>query len=342
MKKIFFTFSIVPLLLIYFGWTNPSTTAPSFSKYDTVDYVLNKLGESSPNQLDKSIRGASEQIGKDLVLSGFASPLYGKKLPKQSKHFVCTSCHNIEREDPDLSISDPQARLEYTNQKGIPFLQGTTLYGAVNRTQFYNGDYDKKYGDLVKPARNNIREAIQLCAVECAQGRALEDWEVESILEYLWTIGLKMEDLNLTEEELQSIDVAVKNGANKSAMIQLIQSKYLQASPATFIIPPDDRKAGYTVEKGDPYNGELIYENSCLHCHEGGRYSFFSLDNSNFTFEHLEKHIGRYTRYSLYQVGRYGTPPMNGKRAYMPQYTSEKMSNQQMEDLRAYIEQEAR
>ena len=92
---------------------------------------------------------------------------------KQSKHFVCTSCHNIQKEDPDLSIADPQARLEYARDMELPYLPGTTLYGAVNRTSFYNGDYEKKYGDLVKPARNNLREAIQLCAVECSQGRAL-------------------------------------------------------------------------------------------------------------------------------------------------------------------------
>jgi hypothetical protein len=33
---------------------------------------------------------------------------------------------------------------------------------------------------------------------------------------------------------------------------------------------------------------------------------------------------------------------MNGKKAYMPQYTQEKMSDQMMEDLRSYIEQRAK
>ena len=158
------------------------------------------LGEEVPNKVDPAINGVSPERGKELVLYGKTSKPNGGKTKKQSKHFVCTSCHNIQREDPDLTVSDPQARLEYVQKNGMPFLQGTTLYGAVNRTSFYNGDYEKKYGDLVKPARNSIREAIQLCAVECAQGRRLENWELESVLSYLWTIGLKMEDLGLPED----------------------------------------------------------------------------------------------------------------------------------------------
>ena len=44
-----------------------------------------------------------------------------------------------------------------------------------------------------------------------------------------------------------------------------------------------------------------------------------------------------YDQRSIYHVNRYGTKPMGGKKAYMPHYTLEKMSNQQLEDLRAYI-----
>jgi hypothetical protein len=168
-----------------------------------------------------------------LVLYGIATDLSGQKTSKQSKHFVCTSCHNIEREDPDLSVADPQARLEYVVEKGLPFLQGTALYGAVNRTSFYNDDYVKKYGDLVFKAKNNLREAIQLCAVECSQGRTLESWELESVLAYLWSIQLKLEDLQLNDEEMKSIEEALNNKGDKKGMIALIKSKYLQASPAT-------------------------------------------------------------------------------------------------------------
>ena len=244
-------------------------------------------------------------------------------------------------EDPDLTVSDPTTRLAFAEANDLPFLPGTTLYGVVNRESYYNDDYEKKYGDLVKKARNDIRGAIQLCAVECAQGRALKHWEIESILAYLWTIDLKVGDLNLSENELNTIQTAIDQDADKTKAIDLIKSNYLQASPATFIAPPEDRKAGVTNTKGDPENGRLIYDLSCKHCHKDERYSFFKLDDSPQSFDHLHKHFPKYTRYSTYQVSRWGTSPIPGKKAYMPQYTQERMSVQQLEDLRAYVRQQA-
>ncbi len=315
---------------------------PAATPGDTVAEVLTRLGdEPAPHQPDTTLDGVSVEAGRGIVLTGFAPAPDGGTISKQSKHYVCTACHNTEREDPDLSVSDPQARLEYAKEQGLPFLQGTALYGAVNRTSFYNGDYEQKYGELVKPARHDLREAIQLCATECSQGRALEPWELESVLAYLWTIGLKMEDLRLAEEEWAQVNTAIAGEAGRQAAIELIKSKYLQGSPATFVPPPEDRKAGYPVDTANVENGRLVYELSCLHCHENERYSFFRLDDSKLTFRHLAKHFPRYTQYSVYQVGRYGTSPVPGSKPYMPNYTLEKLSHQQMEDLRVYIEYRA-
>ena len=216
-----YLFSITILFIVFILAAfspKPIESAELINKKSKVASTLKKLGaETVTHYPDLSVKGASSIVGENLVLNGFSQTPTGKTQPKQSKHFVCTSCHNIEKEDPDLSIADPQARLIYTAQNGLPFLQGTTLYGAVNRTSFYNGDYDKKYGDLVKPARNNIREAIQLCAVECAQGRKLKPWELESVLAYLWTLELRLSDLNLSDEELGSISDALssKDGKKK-------------------------------------------------------------------------------------------------------------------------------
>ncbi len=321
----------------------PQRHTTSVEPERSVAEVLVQLGdEPLPHQPDLSVEGASAEKGEQLVLTGFAKNPKGSETTKQSAHFVCTSCHNIQREEPDLSTTDAQVRLEYAQENGLPFLQGSPLYGVVNRSSYYNGDYDKKYGDLVEKARNNLREAIQLCATECAQGRALEPWEMESILAYLWTIDLKMKDLILSDNDYAAINNALANNAKQQAAIDLIKSRYMDHSPATFVTPPDDRQAGFEDITGDPANGKLIYELSCLHCHEDQRYSFFELDNSQLTFQHLAKHFPRYTRYSVYQVSRWGTSPVPGKKAYMPQYTLEKMTKQQLEDLRAYVEQQAR
>ncbi len=305
--------------------------------------VLELLGEQNPNKPNLSIPGATVENGKSIVLEGFSHTVNGSRLRKQSKHFVCTSCHNIKREDPDLAIADPDARLPYVVERNLPFLQGTTFAGIVNRTKFYNGDYYKKYGDLVNKTRNNIREAIQLCAVACSQGRELDDWEIESILAYFWTLEWKMSDLDLSDEDYRTIKAALEMGGQqeKRQAVTLIKSKYLDYSPATFIAPPDNRREGNKL-KGEPSRGKQIYELSCLHCHEDGRYSFFVLDNSGYSFRFLDKHFPRYTRYSPYQVIRWGTSPATGKKAYMPHYTKEKMSRQQIEDLRAYVHEMAR
>lgn len=304
--------------------------------------VLTTLGEPLPNHVVKTeVEGVSIQRGADIVLRGVTVGPNGRKIKKQSKHFVCTSCHNTAREVHNLNLSDdPDARLDYAAKNNLPFLQGSTLHGIVNRTSFYNGDYEKKYGDLVKPTRNNLREAIHLCAVECSQGRALKDWEMESVLAYLWSLELKMKDLNLGEEGWKKFNAAYATKANPSGLAKWLKNLYPQAAGATFVDPPADRKTGMTYE-GNADNGKLIYDLSCKHCHENERYSFFNIDDAPHTFKYLKKNFPKHNRFSVYGLARYGTKPLLGKRAYMPNYTLEKMSHEQLEDLRIYIEKMA-
>ncbi len=332
------------LLLSLLGWslTETQIESPPLEEDSPVLELLEQLGDSPvSHKVDQTVKAVSAEKGKELFHTGFTTNPRGKRTKKQSANFVCTACHNTKREDPDLGVADPEARLEFVVDKGLPFLQGTTMFGAVNRTSFYNGGYDKKYGELVALARNDLREAIQLCATECAQGRRLEPFELESILSYLWTLQYQLKDLELSEKEKNLVQTALSDSSRAREAIQLLKSEYLSGSPATFVDPPEDRTIGNPELTGRPLQGKWIYTASCLHCHEGGKYAFFELDDSKDSFEFLKKHLNRYTRYSLYQVGRYGTQPQPGKATYMPNYTLEKLSRQQMEDLRAYIEQEA-
>lgn len=308
---------------------------------DSVHQVLAQLGEKESKNIGvPSMPMVSAEAGERMVLEGFSIDGKGKRYAKLSNHFVCTSCHNIQKETEDLTLIDPQERLEYAKANNLPFLQGSSLYGIVNRASFYNGDYVKKYGDLAKKANKDIREAIQLCAIECAQGRKLKPWELESILAYLWKLELKIDDLNLTDTEMKTVQDAINNDKDQESAIALLQSKYRKDSPATFGRPPDDMLKGYEYE-GNADNGRTIYELSCQHCHENQRYSFFELDDSKMTFDYLQKHMKRHRRFSFYWVSRYGTKPIPGKKAYMPHYTEERMSDQQLEDLRAYIDMKA-
>lgn len=307
----------------------------------TPDYPVARLLEvfgDTPlsHKPNTNLARVSVERGRDIVIEGF-SDVDKKKSKTQSKHFTCIACHNVEMEDPDLANPDPEARLKYAKENDLPYLQGSTLYGIVNRTSFYNGDYVKKYGDLVEPTRHDLREAIALCATECSQGRPLKKWEMESVLAYLWTIDLKLGDLNITDDEMQLINQAFNSGNNRAEAIKLIKSKYLDHSPATFVDPPENRQEGYQLE-GNAGNGQLIYELSCQHCHLNHPFSYLTLDNDALTFKHLLHKAGEYSPHSIYQVVRYGTSPAGGDEAYMPLYPEEKMTNQQMADLRAYIE----
>lgn len=343
MKRVIGVISAIGLMI--FGGTLMSSLrqAPIVVEGDdTVIETLAKLGEKeTDNVASTSGKNVSAEAGKRMVLEGFSQNSAGQKMAKLSNHFVCTSCHNIVKEHDDLTSIDPQERLEYAVKNNLPFLQGSSLYGLVNRASFYNGDYVKKYGDKAIKAHNDIREAIQLCAIECAQGRRLKTWELESVLAYLWTIQLKIEDLNLTTDEQSMIEKAINTGDNQSEAIALIQSKYRKDSPATFGTPPDDISRGYDHLEGNASNGKLIYKMGCQHCHENRRYSFLELDDSKLTFNYLKRKMKRHNRFSFYWVSRYGTKPLPGKKAYMPHYTLERMSDQQLEDLRAFIDQEA-
>jgi mono/diheme cytochrome c family protein len=302
---------------------------------DSIAPVEISLGKDyASKKPNMTLPGVSVEAGKNLVLNGFSLKSNGKKSRIQSKHFVCTSCHNTKKEDFDLANPNPEDRLKYAVDNELPFLQATTFYGAVNRDTYYNGDYDKKYGKLVESARDDIRGAIQLCAVECAQGRKLKDWEIESILAYFWTIDLKFEDLNISSEEINQL--SEKEGKDAD-LLKTITNKYASKSEATFILPPISRKEG-TGLVGDANNGELIYRKSCLHCHKDGKYSYLHLDGSKLSKNHLKRNIKKFNNQSIYQVIRWGVASMAGRKSYMPQYTEERLSNQQLADLRAYLE----
>ena len=85
-------------------------------------------------------------------------------------------------------------------------------------------------------------------------------------------------------------------------------------------------------------NGKKIYERSCLHCHKNKRYSFFSLDKSRYSFNNLMTRTKAGGMGSIHKITRHGTWPLAGKRAYMPLYPTEKLSEDQLDDLRIYIE----
>ena len=326
------------------GFTlRPQDDAPTLSPDDSLLEVYERLGKIRLHAINTDIKGVSVERGRDLVFNGSCDQPDGKGRTKlQSPYFRCTACHNIEKEFADLTDITSKARLDYAIENDLPFLQGSSFYGLINRRTFYNDDYQKKYGHvpIIKAANKDIRQAIQLCATQCAQGRWLADFEVESLLAYFQTLGLKIKDLNLKDKEFELVENALKMQTGRAEAVHLLESQYLDKSPAHFadiksyapLADKDlDNKAGYE-------RGKIIYERSCWHCHNQERYSFYHLDDSRMAFSDLMGRTRSSSETSLYEITRHGTWPLAGKRAYMPLYPKEKLSAQQLEDLRIYVE----
>ncbi|WMX15307.1 c-type cytochrome [Aureispira sp. CCB-E] len=333
----------VLVLVASFTVIQPQQEQFFLSDNDDLWTVYEKLGKIRFNTVDPSVKGVSAEKGRDIIFKGYSTKQDGKgRTAQQSPYFKCTACHNTEKEFDDLSDISAQNRLDYAEKHDLPFLQGSSFYGLVNRKTFYNDDYQKKYGHvpIIKASNTDIRKAIQLCATQCAQGRALEDWEIESVLAYYNTIGLKIKDLNLKPAEKKEVETAVDNDKDLHQAVHLLEAKYLATSPAHFA----EHKTYSPIteaEKKDTEsfkNGQLIYERSCLHCHEAERYSFFALDKSKFSFVNLLNRTKANKDGSIYKIVRHGTWPLAGKKAYMPLYPIEKMSEDQLDDLKIYIE----
>lgn len=340
MLKSLFVVSGLLLAVIFLSFSEQQNTI-KITPDTFLSDVLHAFGEKKPIHFIENRRDTSLiRRGKEIIFTGQTTDAAGKKTKIQSKHFMCTHCHTTVKEDPNPAVADPEARLDYCAENNIPFLPGSTLYGIVNREAWYNGDYLEKYGDLVKPARDTLRNAIHLCATECSQGRALEKWEMEAVIAYLYAIEYRLGDLNLTTEEYEKINLALTE-KNTAEIRQWLKSKYYQTSPATFS-SPIARHERLLGKNGNPENGKKIYTLSCMHCHKEGGVTNFKLNDEKLTFRFLKRQMKTKYHFSIYEITRTGTYALNGYKPYMPNYTLERMSPQQLEDLAAYINQQAK
>ena len=339
-KYIFISFFVISCLIVTASFTNIQSRKIFSVNIENVpvDDVLKRLGDNSLLHAMSSFDVEKAKMGEDIIKNGF-TVYKGKKSKKISKYFVCTDCHNLKREFTDLSSESTEERLKYATSHSLPFLQGSTFFGIYNRTKFYNGDYKKKYGDLVDDARDSLDNAIQLCAEYCSSGRPMEDWELEAVNHYYKKNELRIKDLNLSADVQEDIGQYQNASADdQKVLITILKKSYRRFYSATFLptIPRENRLYG---ENGNVENGKSIFNKSCLHCHAYKRAANLSLNNEKLTGRMFVKNLENYSDKSLYQIIRWGTYAKSGRKQYMPLYTKEKMSDEQINDLVAYIKQ---
>ena len=302
--------------------------------------IMSSLGKVNVNALYKQPQHDAAK-GEQLVSKGMTVDFRGKNTLRTSPKLTCVACHSVEAEHPFYGILDPQARLEHADSMGLPFLPGPPLYGLVNRVAFFNDDYQRlfqhKNVQAIQDGHRNIRLAIQACNTVYAKGRTLEAWEIESILAYLWTLELKMGDLGVPDSVLVLVKESIRTNRANSRAVNLMRRYYPEVYPAT-LSPPLSMEERQEVSPilNDYNNGRAVYRRSCLHCHANRRYANLKLDRSVNTFKWLKKHMDSGSRHDFYDAIRY-SPNSKANRSQPPHYTAQRMSDQQIQDLRFYI-----
>lgn len=331
-----FVFSVGVLGIYSFHFSAFTQLKPVPIEEYPIQNVLENLGGERLNHTIDQADSAKAIQGRDLLYLGYATN-DGKQGKRISPYFTCIDCHNMKRESELATDSDLAKKLIYVTDRNLPFLPGSTLWGVYNRTSFYNGDYVKKYGNIIQEAKSSLPAAVQVCAEFCSSGRALEEWELEAIMHYFKQHELKVGDLNFSGDEIRKMVYYTDlKAAERISLREKIKASYVQAYPATFVetMPLENRNYG---KSGDPALGALIYSKSCLHCHEKGRVTKMVLKDDKVSAKMLVKNMKSFDDLSIYQIIRQGTYSSSTRKQYMPLYPKEKMSDEQIEHLAAYL-----
>jgi mono/diheme cytochrome c family protein len=302
--------------------------------------------------------------GEEIFRNGFVKdPPAGPSPSKPvSKYFKCATCHNDRREDPDLRFQDPEARFQWIEKTGseIYLVQGTSMWGAVNRETYYS-DYYEIYHHLCVPKSkddtsvncgpvlkicapgcrtmkpDDLEDAIQVCSAYCSVGRYLAEWEMAAVLAFLWDREIRLEDLDLSGEETSAAAelarMSSRTSQNSNKLQQLLADKYAKKASNTYRgIPKVTQDKSQTEliatypDKarfiGNQAMGERLYPLSCGRCH--------GTDNMAAKGRYLGGNVDTY-----YKMLAKGT--RNRNRPYMPGFTLERLSRQQAADILEYL-----
>ncbi|MDA7804002.1 cytochrome c [Crocinitomix sp.] len=339
MTKIFLQFTVFFLILVaVLSFVNEDQYISDYQPTKnsqlpkTVEEALLASGMERPIHYIQEMDLDSARMGEEIIKLGSFKDGSNKRV---SKYFVCTDCHNLQLESENPADESPDAVLSYSKKNDIPYLPASTFYGMYNKTHWYNDDYLKKYGDLVYPTRDSLVNAIQLCATQCAQGRELEMWEIRTVLHYFKSIQLQVSDLKFDQNELSQF--AKLLDSDKKAAQEMILAKYNQVNHAHFGTNKIPEIPGYQPKYE---NGEYIYTKGCLHCHDSeAGITNFKMNNTNLSLNYLHRKRDKYNNLAVTHITRYGTYAMSGRKQYMPMYSFEKLSEEQMLDLLFYIKE---
>lgn len=317
----------------------------SISLETNVSDLLSQLGDARPEHYIKELQAKRIKQGEELVNLGSTTDDNGVQTRRISEKFKCIDCHNTKKEDYSLSSPNPADRIKYVAEKSLPLLPGTTLYGVVNKIEYYNGVYREKYGTLISDsgADEDLYAAVEVCAAYCSKGRDLEDWETDAIISYLWSLQYRLSDLGYTAESLQSLNTQIDDPAvPRKEIIAEIKSKYLSKNVAEKNTKEETIKyLDTTTDVANTSAGKVVFEQSCLHCHGNrpGAPKENSFKPSKQFFKMIYERAVKTKRW-VHPI-RLGIDKPQTTDLYMPYYTNQRLSDKNILDLFGFIKEQA-
>ncbi len=320
----------------------------------TIDQLLDKHQRRAfVEQLAKREYGgkthAWEQYvawGRSLATQGQVKdpPVEPSPSTSLAETYRCVHCHNLVREDEKLAVQDPETREKLIRSvkpgvepekpdAALRLTPATTLWGAVNRERFYNGHYEEYHrlkleaGAAMNP--DSLADAVQICCNYCSAGRFPEPWELDSLVAFLWTLELRMKDLNLPEKEAQALLEQLQSDEDetvKQARKSLRQHYLARAGADCHDEPVQTKEAVDTYADGTRYSGDaargrLLYRSACAGCHG--------------TDVHPKADAELVAGDKLFH--RYVWKGTEREGVYMPRFTQQRLSRQQAADIRVYL-----
>jgi len=186
---------------------------------------------------------------------------------------------------------------------------------------------------------DSLEDAIQVCSAYCSAGRYLEAWELYALLAFFWDQEIKLHDLDLSPEQSAHLKTLLKSPSpdHRSAerLRVLLAGKYAKKADNTFrgvfkgisYTPQGSITVGYedgTTFTGHPGRGERLWPLSCGRCH--------GTKNLPQKAKHFTQDLGKF-----HKMLAKGT--RHRDKAYMPNFTLERLSRQQAADILVYLRQ---
>lgn len=273
--------------------------------------------------------------GRQLFENGYVTQDDGTLSSKVSDAFVCYDCHNLGRETESNLEYSPEKRLDYGLKNGLQYKMGATFWGVTDRVVWFSGSFiENSSADTLASYRTSLRGAVRFCTKELAKGRALEDWEVESLIHFANSLRWKMVDLQLDDQVFGILKNFFDEGRTVKKVISTIRLNTLERVQNTAV--PEIKKGARTYgETGDPDSGKVIYNQVCMPCHGKEENGLNIIPNSKSEEKRFLKMLKKNDQRSLYVSLRNGLSDSGWKQYH--RFSWERLSDTQIENLVSFI-----